>query len=59
MTLTPEQQALWDQLPPDWTEGKTDGAVVVEFQMGCEFDGLGVPSEEDIRALIESARPSE
>ncbi len=48
MALTPEQQELLDMIRQDETAKVTVGG----FQNACQFEGLPIPSDEDVRAAL-------
>ncbi len=59
MALTEEQLALitWLELPDDRPDQFPSGTGSVgEFGFVCQFEGLGVPSDEDVEALLQKLR---
>jgi hypothetical protein len=60
--LTPEQQALFDsvsvpeRLRPsgDQTPEQARNFTVASFRYACDFDGIGVPSVEDVEAALDA-----
>jgi hypothetical protein len=61
MTLTPEQTKLFSTKPPtpsgDQTLEQAREAATFHFRHACAFEGLGIPSEEDVRAELDRRFP--
>lgn len=63
MTLTPDQKSSVRRRRAGHAFGgtRTGQAInfrVFSFQMACQFDGLGTPSDEDIRDHINNSGSS-